>query len=91
MGAVLLPLPRVSRSHHLADAEGIQLKKILSMKKVNINYLLVLVMWAVLLPLPRVSRSHHLAVAEGIQFVHTKILLVTCIVRQTAMIRAKKS
>ena len=27
MGAVLLPLQRVSRSHHLADAEGIQLKK----------------------------------------------------------------
>ena len=27
MGAVLMPLQRVSRSHHLVDAEGIQLKK----------------------------------------------------------------
>ena len=27
MGAVLMPLPRVSRSHHLVDAEGIQLRK----------------------------------------------------------------
>ena len=43
MGAVLMPLQRVSRSHHLPDAEGIQLKKILSMKKVNTHYLLVVV------------------------------------------------
>ena len=27
MGAVLLPLPRINRTHYLADAEGIQLKK----------------------------------------------------------------
>ena len=43
MGAVLLPLQRVSRFHHLANAEGIQLKKILSLKKVTTHHLLVLV------------------------------------------------
>ena len=43
MGAVLLPLQRVSRSHHLADAEGIQLKKNPKYEEGNHSSFLVLV------------------------------------------------
>ena len=36
-GVVLLPQHRVSRSHHVADAEGIQLKKSLVWRRLTLN------------------------------------------------------